>query len=191
MNQTAAIVLAAGASRRLGQPKQALLHVGEPLLLRAARLARAAGAEPVIVVLGAYAAQLRPLLAGETVQIVENPDWEAGMGSSIRCGMAALPDTCEAVLFLVVDQPGLSVTHLQALLQATSGPYSMAASAYGQKLGVPAVFTARHFAALRTHEGPNGARQLLRSLPEQVARVPFPEGAWDIDRPEDLDRLSP
>ena len=188
----AAIILAAGASRRLGQPKQALRHAGESLLRRTARLALATGVQPVVVVLGAGAVALRPLLDGLPVTVVDNPAWAEGMGSSIRAGMTAVPVTAPAVLLLVVDQPGLDQDQLQALLAAPAATgCSMAASAYGGRLGVPALFTQPHFAALAALDGAAGAQILLRRQPEAVAAIPFPAGAWDIDTPADLDRLQP
>ncbi len=185
--ETAAIMLAAGASTRLGRPKQLVEYQGETLLRRAARLALAAGADPVIAVVGAEAQACRDALLDLAVAVVPNPQYAEGMGSSLRFGMAALADfapTAGRVLLLVCDQPLLRPEHLRALLAA---PGSIAAAQYGNRLGVPAVFSREHFPALAAAAGDRGARELLRSL--IVTPVPMPEAAVDIDRPEDLGAL--
>ena len=185
---TAAIVLAAGASTRLGRSKQLVLFRGEPLLRRSVRLAFAAGAGPVLVVTAGDPG-VRGLLDGlaadglPMIQI-HNPDPREGMHTSLRIGMRALADGfpfAERVLLLVCDQPLLRPEHLQALFAA---PGSVAAAHYDGHLGVPAVFGREHFAALAGGSGDQGARALLRTLP--VTPVAIPEAAFDIDTPEDL-----
>ena len=189
----AAILLAAGGSTRLGQPKQLVVFHGETLLHRAARLALDAGAAPVIVVVpgtpgSASSAPFGPdpqcwtaALEGLPVTPLGNPHAGEGMGRSLRLGLAALPPGTERVLLLVCDQPLLSVHHIEALLAA---PGPVAAAQYGGRLGVPAVFSREHFAALAATRGDQGARSLLRTLP--VTPVPMPEAATDIDTPADL-----
>ncbi len=237
-HRVAAIILAAGASTRLGTPKQLVPYQGEPLLRRAARSALEAGASPVLVVLAAAreassrlhthldrsahtASQTTPsnsmanlsrqALAGLPVTIVENPDPNSGMGSSLRAGMAALlavprqtstsspsladhPSSAPAnqaepdrVLLLVSDQPLLTAEHLRLLLAAPA-PDGIVAAAYNGRLGVPAVFSREHFAALAAVEGDHGARTLLRTLP--ATPIDLPEAAVDIDTPDDLRDLS-
>jgi CTP:molybdopterin cytidylyltransferase MocA len=130
-----AIVLAAGASARLGQPKQLVEYQGETLLARAIRLANESGAGPVFVVLGAdIEAILSAGLRDGSVPVI-NKDWQEGIAASIQAGLRAvhgeLPDTV-GVLLLACDQPRLSASHLRALLRAfssESGPV-IAASAY-------------------------------------------------------------
>ena len=205
----AAVLLAAGASTRLGRPKQLVLFDGEPLLRRAARLALDAGAAPVYIIVpptpefdGPAPASLssRPrsgpnskpkpeycsALDGLPVTLLPNPGAAEGMGSSLRIGIAALPLSIERVLVLVCDQPLLRPENLRALLAA---PASVAAAQYGGRLGVPAVFSREHFAALAAVQGDQGARSLLRTLP--VTPVPMPEAAIDIDTPADLLALQP
>lgn len=184
----AALILAAGASTRLGQPKQLVLFRGEPLLRRTARLALAAGAEPVLVVIpaqeGTTPCPHETALAGLPATILQNRNATEGMGSSLRLGIAALPPTTQRVLLLVCDQPLLRPEHLRTLLNALG---SVAAARYNDRLGVPAVFNRQHFPALADVHGDQGARSLLRSLP--VTAVPLPEAALDIDTPEDLLKL--
>ena len=187
---TAAILLAAGGSTRLGQPKQLVALDGEPLLARTARAALAAGAAPVwVVVSEATAESGRVALAGIDATIVENPDAAEGMGSSLRIGMAALSaaePVPERVLLLVCDQPLVTAEHLRLLL-STPSPHGMVAAAYAGRVGVPAVFERRHYAALAETRGDTGARELLRSLP--VTSVDMPEATVDIDTPEQLREL--
>ncbi len=188
----AALVLAAGASTRLGQPKQLVCYQGEPLLRRAVRLALAAGATPVLAVVGAEAADCRSALSGLAVTVVENRDYASGMGSSLRAGLAELRGLSELrraperLLLLVCDQPLLQPEHLRQLLAAQPAG-GIAAAQYNGRLGVPAVFAQTHFAALAAIQGDQGARSLLRSL--AVTPVPMPEAAIDIDTPGDLAAL--
>ncbi len=213
----AAILLAAGASTRLGRPKQLVLFEGEPLLRRAARLALAAGAAPVLVIVpaqSATAAAASPAglsqpdaqacaqaLSNLPVTLLPNPQAATGMGSSLRLGMAALAahaPRAARVLLMVCDQPLLRLDHLQALLTAHAGsPSGIAAASFqpaGQpaessaRPGVPAVFSRDHFPALLAAHGDQGARTLLRTLP--VTTVSIPEAAIDIDTPADISRLN-
>ncbi len=184
-----AIVLAAGASTRLGQPKQLLLYRGEPLLRRAVRLALESGAEPVVAVVGSHARECGESVKGLPVHIALNPEHASGMGSSLRTGMAALlalsPEIRRALL-LVADQPLLRPAHIAALLRAPA-PAGIAAAAYDGRLGVPAVFGRQHYSALSAATGDHGARSLLRTL--AATPVPIPEAALDIDTPEDAQDL--
>ncbi len=184
----AAVVLAAGGSRRLGQPKQLVLWKGEALVRRAARLALEAGCRPVRVVLGAEAEACRQALAGLDVEPILNPAWGEGMASSLRAGIRQLPEEAEAILLLACDQPHLEVSHLAGLLAVqAAGPEATVASAYGGVRGVPALFPRRRLPELAALEGDRGARALLAG--PEVREVPFPGGAFDLDAPEDLERL--
>ena len=190
----AAVVLAAGASTRLGHPKQLFQIGGESLLHRTARLAAEAGCAPVFAVLGFEAETMRPELAGLPVEAVVNPAWQEGMGASLRTGMEAvrkadpLPD---AVLILVCDQPRLSADHLRTLLSRhqsapTTANSSITASVYAGRAGVPAVFASGLFSGLAALSGDRGARDLIRAHAAAVQGIPWPEGGLDLDRPEDM-----
>lgn len=189
-----AIVLAAGASTRLGQPKQLLPYQGQSLLLRAASAAVAAVDGPVVVVVGAYAGKMYPELEGLAVEAVENLHWESGMGTSIRTGLRALMRAepgLAGVLLLLCDQPHVQPAILQALLaahQQTQAP--VVASAYGETLGAPAFFHRSFFEALLHLKGQEGARKVIAAHPEAVAVVPFPAGMVDVDTPADYEGLS-
>ena len=188
-----ALILAAGASRRLGQPKQLIEFEGETLLNRTIRLAGAAGADPVILVLGAHFEEIRRTVPLQQVALVHNDEWETGMASSIRAGLRALElcaPAAEGVLILTCDQPRLNLGHLCALQK----PYAqknapIVASKYGGTRGTPAVFPRELFGRLSALEGDKGARSLLAHPPCALIEIDFPGGEVDIDVPADLDRL--
>ncbi len=175
----AAVVLAAGASRRLGSPKQLATLGDETLLERAVRLAREAGCSPVIVVLGAeYERVLANCRLGDAVPVIHDK-WEEGMGSSIRLGVRV----CEAAAGVVVmtcDQPAVTVGHLQALMRGSE----VKASRYAGRKGVPAFFPERYFEELEALSGDVGARELLRS----AEAVELEGGELDVDTVGDLER---
>jgi len=180
----AALVLAAGNSSRLGQPKQLLVYQGETLLYRAVRTALAAGYAPVVVVTGALDAELRHAVAGLPCQAVHNPAWAAGMGASIRAGLAALGPAATAVLVLSSDQPLVEAGQLAELAQhqQTTGAPAVAA-AYAGTFGIPSVFTAGALADLRNIRPEQGAKSLLAHYGLALGLVPMPDAAFDVDTP--------
>jgi molybdenum cofactor cytidylyltransferase len=187
-----AIVLAAGASRRFGSPKQLLPIAGQPLLRTVASRVGEVLGNAVIVVLGARAAELAPLLEGLPVTFIINPDWAEGIGSSIRAAVARLPgpDECTGVLLMLADQAAVSTQDLKALVRAwRRDPTQVAAATYGATTGVPAIFPPWCFPALSQLHGDTGARGLLRRHEDRLIRVPMPSAAYDIDTPEDAQRF--
>ena len=180
---TAAIILAAGASTRLGQPKQLAALNGEPLLARAVRIAQQAGCSPVLVVLGAEADRIRTACPLSNVTVVLNEHWHEGMASSIRTGIEALRNhdnehSLSGVILMTCDQPAVTPSHLRAL--TASG--EITASEYAGRRGVPAYFPASSFPALIQLSGDTGARDLLRD----AHAITLPLGELDIDTPEAL-----
>ncbi len=183
----AAIVLAAGASRRLGQPKQLVALAGEPLLRRAARMALEAGCDPVIVVLPRDPRPYLEALDGLDVIPCPNPRADAGMGTSIRAGAGALPPGAEAALVLVVDQIAVDSDLLRRLVASWRlEPQRPAACAYEGRLGIPAIFPQGLFPELQTCDGDVGAKGLLGG----ATGIAFPRGGDDLDTPEDLARFT-
>jgi len=179
-----AVILAAGASRRLGWPKQLVEFDGESMLRRTVRAALAHCA-PVLVVVGCQGEAMAAHLAGLAVTVVRNPDWEEGMAASIRAGLAALPAAAEGALFLVCDQPAVDAALIAELLAAHARrPGAVVACGYGGVRGIPSWLPARCFPDLARLRGDRGARGLLQGADVEV--VPFPGGAVDLDRPEDL-----
>lgn len=174
-----AVVLAAGASIRLGKPKQLLTLGGETLLKRAVQVAREAGCSPVVVVLGASAASIQATCDLSDATIVMNENWAEGMGSSLRVGVRALQDL-DACVVTTCDMPAVTATHLRALM--VSG--KVTASFYGGRRGVPAFFPASDFQSLIELGGDVGAKDLL----ESARFVELAGGELDIDTVGDLER---
>lgn len=182
---TAAVILAAGGSTRLGEPKQLLRWRGATLLEHAVRTAVTAGLEPVIVVLGAGAARISEESDLRRAWVVVNPRWAEGMAGSVRAGVELAQSFAEVggVVLLTSDMPGVEADHLRALVEAGE---AIAGSAYAGRVGVPAFFGREHFAALLQLEGDAGARDLLRA----ARSLPLsPEAMHDVDTPEDVARL--
>jgi molybdenum cofactor cytidylyltransferase len=190
----AAIILAAGESRRLGQPKQLLVYCGETLLARAVRLANEAGASAVLVVLGANFETIRYAIRSSNSIPVHNDRWRQGIASSIEAGMRALSvcaPEADGVLLMGCDQPRLTADHLGALIAAFEGQAAavIAASSYAGVQAVPAVFPRAAFAELAALRGDRGARSVIESAPCPVVGMEFSGGEVDIDLPEDLAAL--
>ena len=189
-----AIILAAGASSRLGQPKQLLMYRGESLLARAIRLANEAGASPVLAVVGANRKLILDAVKfGDSIPTV-NERWAQGISTSIHAGLDGLVNTTPdagAVLMMACDQPRLTADHLRALIHrfALQSEPSIVTSAYAEVLGIPALFPRNVFARLRALEGDKGARALLVDPPCPLIPMPFAGGEVDIDWPEDLSAL--
>ncbi len=178
----AAVVLAAGFSRRLGRPKQTLEINGETLLQRAVRVAHEAELEPVFVVTTAHLAED---LAADTVacDLVLNGEAEEGIASSIRAGVRAAEAVQDVagIVVMTCDQVSTSADHLRALCAHSE---QMTGSAYAGRVGVPAYFPRASFSQLLQLEGDAGARDLLRS----AEAISAEELALDIDTEEDLER---
>ncbi len=185
-----AIILAAGASRRLGRAKQLVRADGETLLGRTIRVALESGAGPVFVVLGANAGLIAAEVDLSGVQGVTNAEWETGIASSIVTGLLAVQACCaeaRAVMLLVCDQPRLGAEHLRALMQAArEDAEAIVASAYGGVAGIPAIFPGGQFGELMALRGDAGARFLLRRPSCPLITVEFAGGERDIDTLEDL-----
>jgi molybdenum cofactor cytidylyltransferase len=170
-------------------PKQ-LLTIGKHRLLRHSVMTAIASNCPLIaVVLGANAAQIRPEIDDLPVHIVENLAWQIGMGMSIRAGLKSLLEVepaLKAAIVLLCDQPLVSeslINQFIATYHSTSS--SIIASAYSQVLGVPALFSDRHFPELLMLDANAGAKQLIQRHLNQVYSIPFPEGAIDLDTPQE------
>ncbi len=189
------IILAAGESARMGEPKQLLPFRGTTLLGHAIATAREMPEAEIVVVLGAHAEQIRPHVtaADPGVLIAENPAWAEGMSGSIRAGLLALTGAhpeISAALFLVCDQPLLASAVLHDLVEAqerTGRP--IAACEYGGTLGVPALFARSLFSELFTLQGTAGARQLIQRHREETVGVPCEAATMDVDTPADYARL--
>jgi CTP:molybdopterin cytidylyltransferase MocA len=187
----ACVLLAAGASRRLGFPKQLVRRRGRPLLVHAIDAVRGAAPQaPLIVVLGASALRLRGVVrrAAPNAVVVRNAQWSDGLATSLNAGLAAVPPRVSAILVLLVDQPGVDARALRTLLAAWHRrPGEAAAAFYAGRPGVPAVLPRSYWRAIRALDGDAGARTLLRSA--GITRVSMPEAELDIDTPADVAQL--
>lgn len=199
----AALILAAGASRRMGSPK-ALLRWGDCSLVRhMAEIALASPCRETFVVLGAEREAVAAELRGLQLREVENQDWERGMGSSLAAGIRALEaredprDPWRAVLILLCDQPAVTPELLARLIALadkstkSTPPRPMTACRYAGSLGPPALFQRSLFDELRALDGDRGAKALLLRDPSAVASLEFAEGELDLDTPEDYERARP
>jgi len=185
MKTITVVVLAAGASTRLGHPKQLVVWRGETLVRRAARIAVESDVGPVRVVTGARADEVAQSVRDLPVTCVYNPRASEGLSSSIRQGLEGL-DT--AVLLLTCDQPLLTPDHLLALADTrrfTRAP--IIASSYEGIVGVPALFSQELLPELRALQGDQGARTLFEG--RAVEPVVFDGGGLDVDTEEDVLQL--
>jgi molybdenum cofactor cytidylyltransferase len=193
MPNIGAVILAAGESSRLGQPKQLVHFRGKSLVRRAADAASEAGCSPITIVLGSDSKEIEDELAGTGVAIVKNENWRAGVGTSIRAGVQnslSQASNLEAIVLLVCDQPFVDARVIKGLIelrQKTSK--SIVASAYSGTLGVPALFDRSCFQELRALGNDVGAKSIILSKRERVAEFHFPEGTIDIDTTADLEKL--
>jgi len=182
----ALLLLAAGASTRMGRPKQLLPWQGRTLLRHAAETAVASGCAPIVLVTGALHEELVAEVAGLPVQAVRNENWESGMASSIQVGLAAVaPAQPRAVLIMLTDQPLVTPELLRQLVarqRQTQAP--IVAAAYGDTLGVPAVFAQSMLPELLQLQGQQGAVRLIARHGAAVGQVAFPAGLLDVDTPE-------
>jgi molybdenum cofactor cytidylyltransferase len=191
------VLLAAGASTRLGRPKQLVRYGGDTLLGRAVETARAAAPADVLVVTGANAELLSDELERLEVATVHNADWASGIGSSVRAGVqAALLRAGDAaahrgVLLMLCDQPLLTASHLRELMTAARVNGIAAASSYPDgTLGVPAAFAPPLLLELLALQPEQGAKPVLTRHGADVAAVPFPDGVLDVDTEADVSRLA-
>ncbi|MFB8348187.1 nucleotidyltransferase family protein [Streptomyces niveus] len=191
----AGLLLAAGGGRRLGgRPKALLPFRGRPLVEHAVRSLREGGCGRVHVVVGAAADEVRVRAVLPGCVLVDNPEWESGMGSSLRAGLASLTAASvrSAALVMLVDQPGIGPAAVARVLAAYDSPATLAAASYGGERGHPVLFGADHWAAVAADAtGDQGARGYLRSHARDIALVECGDVAegYDIDTEEDLPHL--
>jgi molybdenum cofactor cytidylyltransferase len=187
------IILAAGASSRLGRPKQLLLYNDITLLQHTVQAALTSKAQPVVVVLGAAAETMQNEIKRNDVHVVVNAEWKEGMASSIRCGIKAIAETspaAEGVILLVCDQPFVTASLLNDLIaayQKTARP--VVACSYEATFGPPVFFHHSLFEELLQQKGDIGARGVVRQHADTVEVIPFPEGTFDVDTEADYKRI--
>ncbi|MEH1946949.1 MAG: nucleotidyltransferase family protein [Nostoc sp.] len=189
----AIMILAAGASTRMGTPKQLLLYQGRSLLQYTTEIAIASVCQPVVVVLGANAEQIHPQIKQLPVRVVKNSDWACGMSSSIKSGIELLnnlPQKIEAVVITLCDQPFVSPQIINQLVDTYySTKKTIIACEYGDTLGVPALFSQTFFSELAALKETSGAKKVINNNLNEVFSIPFPLGDIDIDTPKDYEQL--
>jgi molybdenum cofactor cytidylyltransferase len=192
---TALIILAAGASTRMGRPKLLLPYGSRTFVRHAAEIAAASVCRPILIVLGAYVSQLQSEINNLPVRSVINERWADGMGSSIQAGVGIL-QTCdraesiEALVLMLCDQPYVTAAVINDLVMAYHlNGKGIIASEYDGTLGVPALFGREYFAELATLRGAVGAKHIIAAHASDVVPVPFPREMIDIDTPEDYRKL--
>ena len=187
----AAVVLAAGASTRFGSQKLLAEAQGAPLVRRTVEQVVAAGLEEVVVVLGREAQAVRAALDEMEVRFVVNPDFRAGMSTSLRSGIRDLATTVEAAIVVLGDQPGISASTILRLIEEyrRSGQ-PIVVPVYSGTRGNPVLFDASVFPELASVAGDQGGREVIGRDPLRVATVSFPFAMpSDVDTVEDYRAL--
>lgn len=187
------IILAAGNSSRLGEPKQLLQFQGKSLIRHIAEAAVGIVGHNTIVVTGSNSGLIEHALEGLACQFAFNTDWQEGMSTSVKAGINALkshnPQVKGAIL-AVSDQPFVTGGTFRALIQIFQETgKGIVASQYSDVFGTPAFFSTSYFHALLQLSGAEGAKKLFKRFPDDVSVYPFPQGSIDIDTQEDYKRL--
>lgn len=193
MSGVGLVILAAGASSRMGRPKQLLRYHGQFLIQHGVQTAMHSAAQPVVVVLGANAEQIQPVIAAHPIHVVINAEWSLGMSTSIRAGIAtlnAIDPAADGVIIMTGDQPLITTAILNSLVeqsQATS--HRIVASEYAGILGVPAFFHRSVFPELLALTGDVGARYIIQQHLNETLPYPNPNAQIDIDTPAHYQQL--
>ena len=188
-HNVALIILAAGNSSRLGQPKQLKMHAGKTLLEHALAAGVQSACASVYVVLGSACEKMQELICAQPVTVIHNESWESGMGSSISAGVQQLlskESGCDAIIISTCDQPFLSSDIFNQLIERhKESPTKIVASAYGGTFGVPVLFPMDCADELAQLSGNEGAKKVIMRHQDKLATVPFPNGDCDIDTEAD------
>lgn len=183
----AVVVLAAGGSTRLGQPKQLLTREGETLVHRTVRLALETSPAQVLVIVGADADSIAAGVADLQCEIISNHEWQSGMAGSLHAAGENLGAAVQRVLVLVCDQPALERRHLDALLEgARATETSCAATMHGDALGVPTLVPRDWFDAMQVTGDRGFSARLGQQRAAGIFQLDAPELGMDIDSPDDL-----
>jgi len=190
-SQVAGIILAAGGSERLGQPKQLLSWEEEPFVVHVAKATLDAGLSPVIVVTGSDHELIELALAGLPVSCVYNPRWVEGQSTSLRVGIEALPKNCDRAMFLLSDQPQISPLLIRQLVeQHNKNRMEITAPMTRERRGNPVLFGRETFEFLKAISGDQGGRAAFRAF--KVNDLPWVDNRLllDVDTPDDVKILN-
>ena len=190
---TVFLLLAAGNSSRMGKPKMLLPFNGKTLLQHSINEIKKISDQKLLVITGCYHSLLKEQLQQQQILFFQNEHWQEGMASSIGAGMKYIlqyfPGAAN-VMILVCDQPFISAGLFQQMItkksQLTKG---IIACRYNDTTGVPVLFDKKYFARLAILKGDFGAKKLVQQFVEDTAVIDFPEGATDIDTPEDYEKF--
>ena len=189
--QIAGVILAAGGSKRLGRPKQALKWQGRPFIMQIALQALAAGLTPLKAVVGSDQALVRDAIGDLPVELVENPHWEEGQSTSMKVGLRALPPKCDGVVFLLGDQPQVSTVLIRKLVErriTTRAP--IIAPRVGNRRGNPVLFGSEIFQALFEVMGDEGGRGIFDQFEIEYVRWMDKRLLLDVDTEEDIRKMN-
>lgn len=187
----AAVVLAAGASRRMGTNKLLLPVEGEAMVHRTVRRVRDAGCEPIVVVTGHDAARVREALAPLGVQFAESPDPTGPTSASLHAGLQALPSDVDATLVMLADMVQVTTPMLRALVEgAALGAEPLGVSRYGDVLAPPLLFTRALWPELLAWHGEGCGKAVVRAHENEARLHEWPvEALQDVDTPDDYDMV--
>ena len=189
--ELSAIVLAAGGSSRYGRCKQ-LVEINGSTLVRLAvdKLSSLFSHDRISVVVGANSNAVAQAVRDLPVRIVANEHWQQGLASSLRAGINSLDPGCRGVMVTLCDQVLVNEDHLRRLAGLwLDNPSEIVASGYADTLGTPAVIPAEFYPQLLALEGDSGAKSVLKNNAERVTAIPIPEAEFDLDVPDDLEKL--
>ncbi|HLO43180.1 MAG TPA: nucleotidyltransferase family protein [Leadbetterella sp.] len=184
------VILAAGESKRMGVPKQILPIFGIPMLKYLVDEVLDTQAHPVTVVVGANKTKIVPMLENIPIGIIDNPDWQKGMGSSIKMGLVGsylVTKGFDGLIFMTSDMPFVNAAIINKLIEtAREFPdKTIIASKYSGTLGVPVLYKKERFEDILDMKPEHGAKQFFNKYPEEIVTVDFDLGAVDLDTKED------
>ena len=193
VNSCGIVILAAGASTRLGKPKQLLRYRGKTLLAHAINEAVNSNTDAIVVILGKDADLFKKEIDEKKVRVAVNSSWEEGMASSLRLGLDTLLNDkpyIDAVIFMVCDQPHVLSSILNELIITQQKTTKQIVTCnYGDSIGPPALFHKKYFNDLMKLSGDTGARKIIQQNMNDMTTILFPEGEIDIDTEEDYEKL--
>lgn len=187
----AAVILAAGASRRMGSNKLLLPVEGEPMVHRTVRRVRDAGCDPIIVVTGHDGERVRAALAALDVAFAESPDPTGPTSTSLHAGLRALPSDVDAALVMLADMVRVTTPMLRALVEgAAAGPEPLGVSRYGDVLAPPLLFARALWPELLAWHGEGCGKAVVRAHEREARLHEWPvEALQDVDTPDDYEAV--
>jgi len=190
-DSVAGVVLAAGTSSRMGRNKLLLEVAGQSVIRRAVSTALEAGLDPVLVVLGHESDRALAELEGLRCEVVLNPAFQEGIHSSVRTGIAAVPESCAAAMVLLADMLLVEAEMIRTLMQRyRDGRAPLVVSDYEGIDAPPILYDRRLFPELRVLEGEGCGKRVVKRHTAEAVRIRWPSRALtDLDRPEDVERV--